>query len=122
MSWFVIFCYTWFAYGISVIFTQGVGPFGIFRRIRRFTSALNDNLGLLFRCMLCFPTNVGIVFSVADWFLIPCEVTPFNMVLDGTGLWLLAALMDGCFTGGVCHLLWNLDDFIDKNTPIYEDE
>lgn len=76
---------------------------------------------MLFRCMTCFPTNVGIVFSLFNWFLLPIAISPFNMVLSGTNLWWLAAIMDGCLTGGFCHFFWNLDDFIDKSTPIYED-
>ena len=121
--WFVTFAYIFFCYGISVIFTQGEGPFGVFRKIREFAEDFSDNTGLLFRCMLCFPTNVGIVTSLMNWFLLPSvRMTPFNMILQETGLWWAAAIMDGCLVGGICHMLWNIDDYIDKNTPVFEDE
>ena len=73
--------------------------------------------------MTCFPTNVGWIFSLFNWFVIPTiPVSPFNMVFHGTDLWWVAMILDACYCAGVCHLLWNIDDYIDKNTPIYEDE
>lgn len=111
-----------FVYGISVIFTQGVGPFDIFVRLRAFSNSISDNFGLLFKCMLCFPTNVGILFSLFNWFFLPIAITPFNQILGTSGLWWLAAIMDGCLAGGICHILWNIDDYIDKSTPIFEEE
>lgn len=120
--WFVSICYLLFAYGISVIFTQAVGPFNVFIRLRVWAESISDNFGLLFKCMTCFPTNVGWVFSLVNWFLIPVPISPFNIILQGTGLWWLAVIMDACITGGVCHFLWNLDDFIDKSTPVFMDE
>ena len=121
-SWFIFVCYILFVYGISVIFTQSVGPFNVFIRLRAWSEMVGDNFGMLFRCMTCFPTNVGWVFSLVNWFLLPIAISPFNMVFAGTNLWWLAAIMDGCLAGGVCHFIWNLDDFIDKSTPVFEDE
>ena len=122
MIWVRIVCYILFAYGISIIFTQSVGPFNIFYRLRLWAEDVSDNFGMLFKCMLCFPTNVGWVFSLFNWFLIPIPISPFNIILCGTNFWWLAAIMDACFTGGICHLLWNIDDYIDKSTPIFEDD
>ena len=121
MSWFVFVCYILAAYGMSVIITQGIGPFNVFFRLRAWANGVGDNFGMLFRCMMCMPTNIGWVFSLFNWFLLPVAISPFNMVLAGTDLWWLAAILDGALTGGVCHFLWNVDDFIDKSTPIYED-
>jgi hypothetical protein len=42
--------------------------------------------------------------------------------LGGTDFWYIAAILDGAFTGGVCHLMYNIDDYIDKITPIFEDD
>jgi hypothetical protein len=122
MNWFIIFCYIWFVYGISVIFTQGIGPFAIFLRIRKWTENIGTLTGMLFKCMLCFPTNVGWAMSLINWFLIPVKITPFNIILNSTNLWWLAMILDACFAGGITHLIWNIDDYIDKNTPIFEDE
>ena len=123
MVWFTIFAYTFFVYGISVIFTQSVGPANIFFRLRMWAEDIGSNFGLLFKCMTCFPTNVGWVFSLFNWFIVPqIPISPFNIILRGTNLWWLAMILDACYCAGVCHILWNIDDYIDKNTPIYEDE
>ena len=122
MFWFILFCYIFFVYGMSVIITQSVGPANIFFRLRMWAENIGPNFGLLFRCMLCMPTNIGWVFSLFNWFLLPIPISPFNMILCGTNLWWLAMILDACFAGGVCHILWNIDDYIDKNTPIFEDE
>lgn len=122
MSWFILVCYIFFVYGMSVIITQGIGPKNIFFRLRLWAESIGPNFGLLFKCMLCMPTNIGWVFSLFNWFLLPIPISPFNMILCGTNLWWLAMILDACFAGGVCHLLWNIDDYIDKNTPIFEDE
>lgn len=123
MSWFVFVCYILFVYGMSVIITQGIGPFNIFFRIREWAKGVGSNFGLLFTCMLCMPTNIGWVFSLFDWFLLKnVAISPFNMILQGTNLWWLAMILDACLCGGVCHFIWNIDDYIDKSTPIYEDE
>ena len=123
MTWLIIFAYTFFVYGISVLFTQSYGPANIFFRLRLWAGKVGDNFGMLFKCMTCFPTNVGWVFSLFDWFLVPgVAISPFNMILGGTGLWWLAMILDACYCAGTCRLLWNIDDFIDKSTPIFEDE
>ena len=122
MSWFIFFCYILFAYGMTVIVTQSIGPFNIFFRLRLWAESISDNFGLLFKCPLCFPTNVGWVFSHFNWFFLPKPISPFNMILYGTNLWWLAMIMDACLTGGICHFIWNLDDYIDKSTPIFEDD
>ena len=121
-SWFILICYLLFAYGCSVIVTQGIGPKNIFFRLRMWAESIGPNFGMLFRCMMCFPANLGIVVSLLNWFLLPMfPITPFNMVFSGFSGWLMGiitAVMDGCITSGVCHFLWNLDDFIEKSTPL----
>lgn len=121
MNWFILFAYFFFVYGISVIFTQSIGPKAIFWRLRQWAERKGPNFGMLFKCMICFPTNVGWVFSLFDWFVIKdVAISPFNMIFNGTGLWWLAMIMDACFCGGLCHLVWNIDDYIEKTTPIVE--
>ena len=123
MDWLILFAYTFFVYGMSVIFTQSIGPFNIFFRLRAWAERVGPNFGLLFKCMTCFPTNVGWVFSLFNWFVIPTiPISPFNMAFHGTDLWWVAMILDACYCAGICHLLWTIDDYIDKNTPIFEDE
>ena len=125
MKWFILICYILMTYGLSVIVTQSIGPFNIFFRLRLWAEGIGDNFGYLFKCMLCFPTNLGIVLSLLNWFLLPSlGLTPFNIIFSDYHEWYMcfpAALFDGCLTGGICRTLWNIDDFIDKSTPIFEE-
>lgn len=127
MEWFIFVCYILMTYGFSVIVTHGIGPFNIFFRLRLWAEEISDNFGMLFKCMLCFPTNLGIVLSLLNWFLLPnFGITPFNIIFDAIHwpwyLCFVAALFDGCLTGGVCAFIWNIDDYIDKSTPMFEEE
>lgn len=122
MVWFVIFCYIFFAYGFTIIITQGIGPGNIFFRLRVWAKNVGDNFGMLFSCPLCFGTNLGWMFSLFNWLCLPINITPFNMVFNGTDFWWVAIIMDACFTGAFCKIIYNIDDFIDKSTPIFEDE
>ena len=122
MSWFILFCYIFVTYGLTLIFTQSLGPANIFYRIRRIAESISDNIGMLFTCPLCFGTNVGWVLSILNWFFIPIKLTPFNMILGETNLWWLALILDACFTGALCKIIYNIDDYVDKITPIYEED
>lgn len=126
MSWFILFCYVFFAYGCSLIVTQGEGPKGVFARLRDWAEDVGPNFGLLFRCMMCFPANLGLFFSLLNWFLLPVAITPFNMVFAayrGTFLMsIVACILDACFTSAVCHIIFNVEDFVDKSTPVAEDD
>ena len=125
-SWFILVCYILALYGFSDIITQSVGPNYIFVKLRAWAESVGPNFGMLFRCMWCFPTNAGILFSLLNWFLLPVYISPFNIVFAAYhGLWymsLVAALLDGCFTGAVCALIFNVYDYVDKSTPVFEDE
>ena len=125
-NWFILICYILALYGFSDIVTQSVGPGYIFLRIRKWAERIDPNVGMLFRCMWCFPTNAGILFSLLNWFFLPIYISPFNMIFgEYHGIWymsLVAALLDGCFTGAICALIFNVYDYVDKSTPIFEDE
>jgi len=123
MSWLILIIYTFAVYGIGILFTQMIGPFAIFFRLRLWANKISTNLGYMLKCMTCFPTNVGWVMSLVNWFLVPqVAITPFNMILRGTNYWWLAMILDAAYCAGTCHIISNIDDFIDKSTPIYEDE
>ena len=125
-NWFILICYILALYGFSDIITQSMGPGYIFLKIRLLAERISPNLGMLFKCMWCFPTNAGIVFSLLNWFFLPIYISPFNMIFaDYHNLWymsLVAALLDGCFTGAICALIFNVYDYVDKSTPIFEDD
>ncbi len=111
----IIFLYSIAAYGLSNMMVFGSGPFRIFEHIRNITSRISEHFGLLFSCMMCFPANVGWVFSLIDWFLIKeIAISPFNILLAGTGLWWLAAIFDCCFTSGFVWITHHIESFFEN--------
>lgn len=124
--WFVLFIYTLACYGLTYMVTQSVGPKNIFIKLRYWADNIGPNFGMLFHCPLCFPCNVGWIVSLITWFFLPLPITPFNMFLwefhEQWWLVFVAMIGDCCYTGGVCKIIYNIDDYIDKSTPIFEDE
>lgn len=123
----IIFIYCITVYGLSNMVVFGVGPFRIFERIRYFTESVSENFGDLFQCMMCLPANVGLVSSIIDWFFLKqIAITPFNILLAGTGLWWLAILGDIAFASGATWIIHNVESFFEtiaegKNAVEYED-
>ena len=110
----IILVYSIFLYGISWMFVFSDGPFYIFTRIRGLAEAISEHFGKLFSCMVCFPSNLSWVMSLIDWFLIPqVAFTPFNILLAGTGLWWLAALMDIGFGAGIVWAIHNVVEYFE---------
>ena len=76
---------------------------------------LREHFGQLFTCMMCFPANFGWVMSLIDWFLLPgIAITPFNIILAGTGYWWLALLLDCCFTTGIVWLVHHVEEWFEN--------
>lgn len=111
----IIFIYSIFAYGLANMMVFGSGPFRIFERIRNLTSSISDHFGLLFSCMMCLPANIGLFFSLLDWFVLKnVAIAPFNILLAGTGLWWLAIIMDCCFTSGIVWFIHHVETFFEN--------
>lgn len=121
MTWLIIIAYIFVAFGFCNMVAFGSGPFRIFERIRDWSEGISEHFGLLFKCMMCLPANFGWIVSVLNWFLIPVAITPFNIILAGTGLWWLAMILDCCFTTGVVWLLYVLDEWLEAE-PVSKDE
>lgn len=122
----LIFLYSIVAYGACNVIAFGSGPFKIFERLREWADGISEHFGSLFGCMMCLPTNFGILCSIFNWFLIPIAFTPFNIVFAGTSLWWLAMLCDGAFTTGIVWLIHTIQEHIENKTitsgeKIYED-
>lgn len=114
-NWFILFLYCIAAYGFSNMMVFGSGPFRIFEHIRNITDRISEHFGSLFKCMMCFPANLGWVLSIIDWFLIKSiSFTPFNILLAGTGLWWLALILDCFFTSGIVWLMHNFESFFEN--------
>lgn len=121
MTWLIIVAYIFVAFGFCNMVAFGSGPFRIFERIRDWSEGISEHFGLLFKCMMCLPANFGWIVSVLNWFLIPVAITPFNIILAGTGLWWLAMILDCCFTTGVVWLLYVLDEWLESE-PVSKDD
>lgn len=110
----LIVLYTFFAYGISNILVHSTGPFHIFEKYRDLMEQLPFDLGEGSKCMICTPTQIGILFSVLNMFLFPeIKVTPFYYLFNNTEYWYIIMIMDGCFTSGVVWLLHTLQEYIE---------
>lgn len=114
-NWLIVFLYCIVVYGFSNMMVFGSGPFRIFERIRNITDRISEHFGSLFKCMMCFPANLGWVLSIFDWFLIKgVAFTPFNILLAGTGFWWLALILDCFFTSGIVWLIHNVETFFEN--------
>lgn len=121
MNWFILICYFIMAYGACNVIVFGSGPFKIFEYIREGAFRISEHFGLLFSCMMCLPTNFGIICSLVNWFLIPIAFTPFNIIFAGTNLWWLAMLCDGALTSGAVWIIHQITSFFENlGTPASE--
>lgn len=125
----MIFVYCVVVYGISNIVVYGSGPFRIFERLREWADDIDEHFGQLFTCMMCFPTNLGIVLSLLDWFLLPAVVfTPFNIAFAAApALWWLAMVFDAAFTSGIVWLIHHVEEWFENKVitsgeKVYEDD
>ena len=109
------------AYGISNWFVFSMGPFHVFDKIRNYAAMIHPQFGELMNCMICFPSWVGIILSLLNYFLIPVPFTPFNILFAGANVnWLLIALFDSAITSGVVWLINTLQEALE--TRYEEDE
>lgn len=115
-SCLIVALYSIMAYGVCNVIVFGSGPFRIFERIREWADDIDEHFGQLFSCMMCLPTNFGIICSLVNWFFIPIAFTPFNILFAGTGLWWLAMLCDGAFTSGIVWLINTIQEYIENKT------
>lgn len=124
-TWLIVLCYCLVAYGACNVIVFGSGPFKIFERIRALADRIGEHFGSLFSCMMCLPTNFGLICSLVNWFFIPVAFTPFNLIFAGNpSLWWLAALCDASFTSGIVWLIHHVEEWFENNSGerIYEDD
>ena len=110
----IIFIYSIAAYGICNMIAFGSGPFKIFEKIREWSYDISEHFSSLFSCMMCLPANIGWITSLINWFFIPVKITPFNLLLAGTNLWLVALICDCCFTSGIVWIIHNIESFFEN--------
>lgn len=119
----IVLCYSLMAYGACNVIVYGSGPFKVFEYIREWAANINEHFGLLFQCMMCMPTNFGLICSLVNWFFIPVAFTPFNILFTGNpSLWWLAMLCDGAFTSGTVWILHHIEEWFEKMVPSDENQ
>ena len=123
MDFLIVLCYIIFAYGMAELFVFFDGPFDIINKFRKFCHWISPTFGKLFSCMACLSTWIGLLWSALDYWLVPIAITPFNIILGGTGMWYLIIFMDAMFTCGIVWLLFQLEEMLERTGEItYEDE
>lgn len=122
MIFLKIFCYIVASYGICNVMIMGSGPFRILEHMRSIASQISEHFGEMFNCFQCLPFNVGMVLSLLNFFFLPSiMLTPFNIILENTGLWPISVFMDGALTSACCYLLYRIDNWLTVNSLVYEE-
>ena len=122
MELVTLLSYILFSYGITTMLIYFNGPFDIIEYFRKTMDAIHPKLGELFQCPFCLSTWIGGLFSIINYLWIPIKITPFNMILAGSGLWWLIIPMDSFLTCGTVWLLHVLDEYLENNSKTYEDQ
>ena len=122
MELVTVLSYILFSYGITTMLIYFNGPFDIIEYFRKTMNAIHPKLGELFQCPFCLSTWIGGLFSIINYLWIPIKITPFNMILAGSGLWWLIIPMDSFLTCGTVWLLHVLDEYLENNSKTYEDQ
>lgn len=122
MELVTLLSYILFSYGITTMLIYFNGPFDIIEHFRKTMNAIHPKLGELFQCPFCLSTWIGGLFSIINYLWIPIKITPFNMILAGSGLWWLIIPMDSFLTCGTVWLLHVLDEYLENNSKTYEDQ
>jgi hypothetical protein len=116
MEWIVIFVFSIVAYAISNHFVYAHGPVHIYDKIRDLANKFSPNLGELFSCMICFPTWVGFILSVANSFFLPeLAVTPMMLLLASYAPWWIIMILDGFFASGIVWLIHTVQEALERS-------
>lgn len=111
---FLVFSFT--SYSLVNMLIYFDGPFMIFDYIRRGASAISDQFGELFTCQACCSTWVSFFISALNIIFVPkLPFTPFNLILNDSGLWWLTILLDGLCGSGIVWLMFRLEDYLTNN-------
>lgn len=116
MEWVVIFIFSILAYSISNHFVYAHGPMHLYDSIRSLAAKIHPNLGELFNCMICFPTWVGFILSVANSWLLPTvALTPMMLLINGLAPWWVIMIFDGFFASGISWLINTAQEALERS-------
>lgn len=122
MQIFSVLIYFLLAFGLTELLVFYGGPFDILEKFRTLMGKISKQAGKALNCPICTSTWVGGLFSVINYFWIPIEFTPWNVILGWTRMWYLVIPFDMITTAGIVLLLYHLDELITKEGIEYEDE
>lgn len=113
----VIFCYIIMVYGFTNLMVYGYGPFDIIEHFRNIVYKISNPIGKMFECMMCTSTNIGLIISIIDLFLITnLNLTPFNYIFNDVSKWYFIIPFDMCFTSGAVWLIHTLQNYVEMFT------
>lgn len=108
-------------YGLSFALVYSVGPFHIFENFRKITKKLPSNLGESYECMFCTPTQIGIVLSLLNMFILTdVYITPMYILSHSTDFWLIKIFLDGFIGGAITYLIHTIQEYFENNQPLIE--
>lgn len=108
--------YCLIAYGLTLLLVKGRGPFNIIGFFRDVMAAISKDFGLMFDCMLCTGTNVGLILSIIDVCIPAIAFTPASLIL-GTYWWLIIPF-DMFLTGGVAWFINSVETWFGEKEYI----
>jgi hypothetical protein len=116
MEWITIFTFSIVTYAISNHFVYAHGPMHLYDKIRELAEKIHPNFGELFQCMICFPTWVGFILSVANYFFLPyTDLTPGMVMLNTLTPWWIIMIVDGFFASGIVWLIHTLQEALERS-------
>lgn len=111
-----VLIYCLIAYGLTLLLVKGRGPFNIIGFFRDVMAAISKDFGLMFDCMLCTGTNVGLILSIIDVCVPAIAFTPASLIL-GTYWWLIIPF-DMFLTGGVAWFINSVETWFGEKEYI----
>ncbi|MCD8207753.1 MAG: hypothetical protein LUD72_07440 [Bacteroidales bacterium] len=109
-------------FGLTELVIFFDGPLNILSGFRKAMNYFSPSLGKLVGCPACFSTWVGIILSTVNYLFITVPFTPFNLVFRGTNYWWLIVPLDCFLTAGTTWTLYQLDEYLEKNSVEYEED
>lgn len=120
MDFIIVFAYILCSFGLTELLVYYDGFLHIFEYIREIASKIHPHIGELFTCVVCCSSWVGILLSALNFFFIPIDFTPFNIIMGDTGMWWFIIPLDMALTAGTTMILNHIDELIDKMTYYYD--
>lgn len=120
-NWFILVVYCLLVYGISNHIVYAHGPFHMYDKIHDITKRIHPQIEEGLSCFICFPTWLGIVFSVLNYFFVPTvTLTPCMIVLNNLAPWWVIMALDGFVASAIGWLMNTIQESLEKPNEIIE--